>query len=445
MAQRISETLNRSKISIQKLRAYLGGDRETTAFLNTITKPRWIMTLLQGSLESTSSVMRCLEAYQNSEPGSEEHTSAVALISEVVGNENFLKIFLQRFSQLRKEVTEGLAMLTGVTLEEMGPIVQGCLEDSQAPLKKLEFLTSAPADTIRNLFEAIKKCDEAEVESNAEVIREFYSKKVEADEEQAARLARVNDKLTFHKAKSEEEQMETPKKTPFTIALPVEETKVKVEETKAVQAPPTPTLPPPPQPQPPSLPSPEEVEQGKAIQKKSKKRGKKEVKKEEVKVEKKPIEEEDKKDDGGDGDMDDILPILGDLYTMTEEALSQQLLLDEVLVDSEDEMIADSSRTGMDTMDATFASMEGLEIMEDVVVLHSTTSTVSGPDKMELQRAVSTGEIDISKKDPLNVALKMAGEVHLPNEAYIVEKNWTSISAVLHREDIKLLLTRLEE
>lgn len=162
MGRRISEALNHSPISSQKLIAYLGGEREANSFLATITSPRWLMSLLQIALGSPQNAIHFLDAYEHSTPGSVEQKATVNLATEVTGNENFVKVFLQKYTPLVERVVNNLKEVLKGETDNVSDVFKSCLMEMPPLLKKMELITGASPEVIWSLIESTKRCDEVE-------------------------------------------------------------------------------------------------------------------------------------------------------------------------------------------------------------------------------------------------------------------------------------------
>lgn len=165
MGQKISEALNQRRIVIQKLVAFLDGEEPTISFLNTITKPRWLLILLHSVLGSMKNVLQIIELYQTFEVGSQEHKEITSKLIGIVGQEKFLKDFVNRFTLLKAIIVSSLAEQLNERRELVEETVDECLEGSVVSLKRIEALTGAKSEEIHELFEALKHCDEVEIEA----------------------------------------------------------------------------------------------------------------------------------------------------------------------------------------------------------------------------------------------------------------------------------------
>lgn len=172
LALRIAEALNHGSIALQKLEAYLGGEEATTTFLRTITKPRWLLTLLSSAFGSIRHALDCIEAYRKADVESNNYKEAVAKLVEVAGNENFVKVFVQKFANLKEAVVNSLASWLERSVDEMNSTITGCLEEEIIPMRRLENLTGAEMEIIQGLLVALKHCDEVEVENNLKIIHD---------------------------------------------------------------------------------------------------------------------------------------------------------------------------------------------------------------------------------------------------------------------------------
>ncbi|VDK36183.1 unnamed protein product [Taenia asiatica] len=189
-ALRIAEALNRGKVASRKLRAYLGEEAAST-FLRTITKPHWLMTLLANALGSMKSALNCVDIYRTSEVGSSEHKEAISRLIDVAGNENFVKAFVQRFAALRETVANSLMAQLKITADEVDQIIVGCLGGANIPMRRIESLTGAKVEVIQGLLNALKRCNEEEVEMYLQILLDCIAGKLKSDEETAERLARI--------------------------------------------------------------------------------------------------------------------------------------------------------------------------------------------------------------------------------------------------------------
>lgn len=168
-ALRIAEALNHGKVASRKLRAYLG-EEAAPNFLRTITKPHWLMTLISNALGSMKSALNLVDVYRTSDVGSNEHKEAIGRLTEVAGNENFVKAFVQKFAALREAVANSLAVQLKMSAEEVDQIIMGCLGGANIPMRRMEGLTGAKAEVIQGLLNALKRCDEEEVETYLQIL-----------------------------------------------------------------------------------------------------------------------------------------------------------------------------------------------------------------------------------------------------------------------------------
>ena len=172
MALRIADALNHRNIALQKLIAYLGGEDAASTFLRTIVKPRWLMKLFSAAFGSTRVALDCIEAYRKAEVGSKDYNEAASKLIDVAGNENFVKAFVQKFGPLKDLAVNNLAAWLERSVEDVNETLYGCLEGEVIPMRRLENVTGAKTEVILGLLEAIKHCDEVEVEGSLKILHD---------------------------------------------------------------------------------------------------------------------------------------------------------------------------------------------------------------------------------------------------------------------------------
>ncbi|KAL5966701.1 hypothetical protein TSMEX_005568 [Taenia solium] len=415
-ALRIAEALNRGKVASRKLRAYLGEEAAST-FLRTITKPHWLMTLLANALGSMKSALNCVDIYRTSKVGSSEHKEAISRLIDVAGNENFVKAFVQRFAALRETVANSLMVQLKITADEVDQIIVGCLGGANIPMRKIESLTGAKAEVIQGLLNALKRCNEEEVEVYLQILLDCIAGKLKSDEETAERLARIQKHETEleHQIQKHQQGLEEyryRRKSAIIITMPTKEQPLQTIDVRPPEIIPT------------------RQEKVKGKKKGTKAATMEEKVKKEVSKEKKQIAsvktatEESKAEEVEKlsmGEAEITIPFPD--FTVPDVSSSQSTLSDEI-----------RQRTPSFTAGSVL-SMEGVDLEEDTV-LHDRQS-------FDVLSQLSTGKV--AKFGPSEVTTGLNDLPELPSETYIVNEIPGDIGDVLQREDIRLIDTRLSK
>ncbi|KAL5106610.1 hypothetical protein TcWFU_001824 [Taenia crassiceps] len=404
-ALRIAEALNHGKIALRKLRAYLG-EEAASNFLRTITKPHWLMTLLANALGSMKSALHCVDVYRKSEVGSSEHKEASARLIEIAGNENFVKAFAQKFTALREIVANGLTAQLKLRADEVDKIIVECLGGANIPMRRIESLTGAKVEVIQGLLNALKRCNEEEVETYLQILTDCIAGKLKSDEETAERLARIQKHKTEleHKIQKHQQGLEEyryRRKSPIIITIPTKEQPLHAIDAKPPEI----------------ILSRQEKPKGKkrrtkaaTVNAKVIREDSKEAKEAEEEVEVQSMEEEEI-----------IIPFLD--FTALDETASQFTLIDE------------APQRSLSFTAGSVLSMEGVDLEEETLVRDR--QFLDEPSQLPVRK--------VAKSESSEVSTGTDELLDLPAKTYIVNEIPGEINDVLLQEDIRLMDTRLSK
>ncbi|VDM16455.1 unnamed protein product [Hydatigera taeniaeformis] len=450
-ALRVAEALNRGKVALRKLRVYLG-EEGAAAFLRTITKPRWLMTLLSNALGSMKSALKCIDIYRRSEVGSSEYKDVTARLVEVAGNENFIKAFVQKFGALRETVANRLMEQLKMSADEVDQIIVGCLSGANIPMRRIEGLTGANAEVIQGLLNAVKHCDEEEVETYVEVLVDCIAGKLKTDEETAERLARIQKHQSeleqqIQKHQQGLQESRHGRKSAIIITMPTEEQQQQQQQQQ--------------QPQP--LYSvearPPETSPARQDKRKGKKKGLKGAAKDER------VKREVRKESKQMAPMMRMQEAKKAAEVVEEEMMGE----DEMTLPSFESTVLDDLSSQVNSSDEfphrsrsmTVGSLLSMEVglmspsceTPELVKLHiginkclAMSLGVDLPEQtsLELQQLVA-GRTEEAKLGPSEVPVTTDELINLPLEAYIVDEEPGNISDILHPEDLRLIDARLSK
>ncbi|CDI97928.2 conserved hypothetical protein [Echinococcus multilocularis] len=422
MALRISEALNRSKVASRKIKAYLG-EESASIFLRTITKPRWLMTLLSSALGSAKSALEAMEIYRRSKFESDEYKDAAARLIEAAGNENFVKAFVQKFAALKETVINSLRTQLEISADEVDQIIVGCLGGAKIPMRRMEGLTGAKVEVIQGLLNALKRCEEEELETYLGILRDCITGKLKSDEEAAKRLARIQKRqkeLEYQIQKHQQglQEYRHRRRTPIIITVPTAEPIPGTIEEKP--------------------PEPSAIRQEK---RRSKKKSMK-VAITNIKVDRAGLKESTQKasvktaaevkkaEEEVEESIDEEEKTLPFFEFIEVDELSSQITLTNEIID------------GIPTQSPSFTggsvlSMEVADLVEDLAVSNRQAS------KEPSQFSDVKGEV--AKFGPSKVTMQVTGLTELPSDIYFINKNPGDISEVLRQSDISSIDTRLSK
>uniref|UniRef100_A0A915EXI7 Uncharacterized protein n=1 Tax=Echinococcus canadensis TaxID=519352 RepID=A0A915EXI7_9CEST len=421
-ALRISEALNRSKVASRKIKAYLG-EESASIFLRTITKPRWLMTLLSNALGSAKSALKLMEIYRRSEFESNEYKDAAARLIEAAGNENFVKAFVQKFAALKETVINSLRTQLEISADEVDQIIVGCLGGAKIPMRRMEGLTGAKVEVIQGLLNALKRCEEEELETYLGILRDCITGKLKSDEETAKRLARIQKRqkeLEYQIQKHQQglQEYRHRRRTPIIITVPTAEPIPGTIEEKP--------------------PEPSAIRQEKrGSKKKSMKVAITDIKVDRAglkeftqKASVKTAAEVKKAEEEVEESIDEEEKTLPFFESIEVDELSSQITLTNEIID--EIPTRSPSFTG-----GSVLSMEVADLVEDLAVSNRQAS--KEPSQL------SAVKKEVAKFGPSKATMQVTGLTELPSDIYFINKNPGDISEVLHQSDISSIDTRLSK